>query len=165
MGREIRRVPANWVHPKSARTGRFEPLSQNYEGHLDDWLAESSQAVANIKTLMAGGEVEAYGEVFTNAGEYYDRHSQYNPDMPSPQDFMPEGDWYQLFEDTSEGTPVSDPFETADELKIHLTTKGDYQSSEVWSEKAVDNLLSYGFTPTAVFIMPAGELQPTQSKL
>ena len=158
MGREIRRVPANWVHPKSDRTGRFKPLSQNYKGRLDDWLTESASAVADIKTLTAGGQVEAYGEVFTDSGEYHDKQVRHCGSMPSPRDFMPEGDWYQLFEDTSEGTPLSDPFKTAGELKDYLTTKGDFQSSDPWGEDAVDSLLSYGFAPTAVFIMPAGEL-------
>lgn len=37
MGREIRKVPANWEHPKS--DGRYQPMFDLYYGDaIDEWI-------------------------------------------------------------------------------------------------------------------------------
>lgn len=85
MGREVRRVPANWEHPKEWRNGNhnFIPL------HGRDIL------------------------------EYYEPDDEDEP--PAEAELMPE--WseaekthLQMYEDFTEGTPISPVMETAEEL-------------------------------------------------
>lgn len=161
MGREIRRVPKDWVHPKIPRTNKYEPMLQNYAAHLDDYLSEMAHVASNLKKIMTGEPVYAFNETFTNAQDYYDEAVGRSFGMPKPQDFMPTGTCYQLYEDVSEGTPLSDVYETANELIEHLTTKGDFWDSTPWDMSAAVGLVDMGFVPTAVF-MKDRIFQPNQ---
>ena len=110
MSREVRRVPADWQHPKYDAeeirdrpylNGRFKPLLKNYARDAEDFL---------------GRAVE---EGLQAALEYYGR-------APDRDDYMPE--WPEaerthlmMYETTSEGTPISPAFETPEELARWLT--------------------------------------------
>jgi hypothetical protein len=90
MGREVRRVPADWQHPRD-QGGRFIPLREHFpyneeeiaEGLRDGWLRN---------------EPPHYGVSV----------------MPG----FPEGSatHYVMYENTSEGTPISPAFATPEEL-------------------------------------------------
>ncbi len=103
MGREVRRVPKDWQHPKE-NTGRglqFKPLNVGYEWAAKEWL-ESLAKVGLQETIDDLG----------------------NP--PSKEDYMPEwseaeADHIAMYEDTSEGTPISPAFKTPEELARWLT--------------------------------------------
>lgn len=94
MGREVRMVPANWQHPKD-KSGKYIPLfGHSFAREAANWDVESAK---------------------WNAGE--------RPDYPRPveSDYMP--DWpreqrthFQMYECTSEGTPISPVMETAEQL-------------------------------------------------
>lgn len=101
MGREIRHVPENWSHPKRDDIDEFIPLHQEeYLDALERWHEC----------------VEAYGfDLDEGCGE-----------APRPEDYMPEGPWVQLYEDVSEGTPLSPPFATEAELIDWLAENEDY---------------------------------------
>jgi hypothetical protein len=44
MGREVRRVPADWQHPKDERTGHFIPLFDgSFRQVLDEWNEENAK--------------------------------------------------------------------------------------------------------------------------
>jgi len=49
---------------------------------------------------------------------------------PTPETYRPyseeEATWFQLFQTVSEGSPVSPPFATLDELATYLAEKGDF---------------------------------------
>lgn len=81
MGREVRRVPADWEHPKDSR-GKFIPL---YPGYLHEKHKE-----ANEWKVVA---------------------TDYMPDWPEEKMTH-----YQMYEDTSEGTPISPVMETPESL-------------------------------------------------
>lgn len=96
MGREVRRVPADWQHPKDPMTGKFKPLlGGSYAADAAEFLA-----MANEKGLQ-----EAVDWMGCPDSE------NYMPDWPAEQRTH-----LMMYEDTSEGTPISPAFETPEEL-------------------------------------------------
>ncbi len=116
MGRELRMVPADWKHPKY--NGKYEPL---YDG-FSDVLAQLEAAIAE-KGL---------------------REALYHNHVPMEDNYMlvdvPDSDrtHFMMYEDTSEGTPISPAFETAEALAHWLADTGasafarDSASYEGW---------------------------------
>ncbi len=64
--------------------------------------------------------------------------------------------WYQFFEDTTEGTPCSPPFETKEELIDYLCTEsgeGSFYSDNnrpVFSREVAEKFVNDGYAPTFV---------------
>ncbi len=135
MGREVRRVPDDWVHPKfpddhyePRQRGRYVPL---YEG--GDYLVRATEWDDEWARWQAGS-VRQYGagEQKWRAKEGDELHLRYTDwagARPSPDDYMP--DWpaeqrthLMMYEDTSEGTPISPAFATPEELARWLADNG-----------------------------------------
>lgn len=117
MGREVRRVPADWQHPKHWTGGlrgpeeRYKPLfpGENYQGAVDEW----DDGLAKWKR----GEFPDYASAESRAGTY----ERWAGQRPHRDDYMPNWPIEQrthlmMYEDTSEGTPISPAFETPEEL-------------------------------------------------
>lgn len=114
MSREVRRVPANWQHPKydaeevAARgdylRGRYKPLRRGYEADASDFLA-----LANAKGLQEA--VDYFGQA--------PNREHYMPDWPDA-----ERTHLMMYETTSEGTPISPSFATPEELARWLADSG-----------------------------------------
>ena len=132
MGREVRRVPANWQHPTDECTGHHKPLLKGYEQDAKEFMEK-----ANAEGLQAA----------------IDWHGQ----APDKNDYMP--DWpenerthYMMYEDTSEGTPISPAFATPEELARWLADTGasafgdSTASYESWLRVARG-----GWAPSAVY--------------
>ena len=105
MGREVRRVPKDWRHPKN-ESGIYIPLfdGKDYEEAAADWLGR-----ANKDGLQA--VIDAY---------------RLPPDI---NDYMPawpeaERTHLMMYENVSEGTPISPAFETPEELARWLANTG-----------------------------------------
>lgn len=103
MGREVRKVPKDWQHPKRDN-GSHKPLM---DGYTDD--AKGFMEMANNKGLQEA--VDYYGQA------------------PDENDYMPcwsevERTHYMMYETTSEGTPISPAFETPEELARWLADTG-----------------------------------------
>lgn len=97
MGREVRRVPADWVHPKNEH-GKYAPL---YEGRRYTKAAAEFLSMVNKQGLQ---------EAIDYCGQ-----------APDKNDYMPswspeEATHYMMYEDTSKGTPISPAFATPEEL-------------------------------------------------
>ena len=117
MSREVRRVPSNWQHPKN-NNGRYRPILDGYKSALNDWKVgyakwERDELGDFDKKLKASGR------------EYWD----YAGNPPSRDEYMP--DWpeserthWQMYETTSEGTPISSPMSSPDELAQWLADTG-----------------------------------------
>lgn len=115
MGREVRKVPGNWEHPKDER-GRYKPLfpGERYESsrkEFEDKLADEGLQAA----------IDYCG----------------NP--PDVNDYMPnwpesERTHLMMYEDTTEGTPISPAFKTPEELARWLA---DNKASAFGSETAI----------------------------
>lgn len=102
MGREVRKVRKDWQHPKDER-GNYKPLLDGYAADLEKFMRLSQD-----KGLQE--DVEYMG-------------------CPDKENYMP--DWSEeetthlmMYETTSEGTPISPAFETAEELARWLTDNG-----------------------------------------
>jgi len=97
MGREVRKVPAHWDHPKDER-GRHKPL---YPGDRYEERRREFEEKLAAEGMQAA--IDWCG----------------NP--PNKEDYMP--DWpdsekthLMMYEDTTEGTPISPAFKTPEEL-------------------------------------------------
>lgn len=160
MGREVRMVPADWRHPRypddhhrEHLRGRYVPLyDSDYAERAAEWDEEWSQWQKGLCRSYGGDEkwepIEA---------EYrHLRYTDYAGPRPSPADYMP--DWpaeqrthYMMYEDTSEGTPISPAFPTPEELARWLVDNnasafGDQTASyEGWLRVAKG-----GFAPSMV---------------
>lgn len=140
MGREVRRVIPNWEHPKAEKynpfTGanetRYTPLyDQSCEDAWSDWLQEF--------TAWKEGEhdriISEYGEDDYPKDQPYASFCKWHGTPPDPEKYRPqwsedEATWWQVYETVSEGTPVSPPLATQDELIEYLVKHGDF-----WDQK------------------------------
>lgn len=120
MGREVRRVPADWRHPKDEHTRRYTPLfdGATYERRKNEWL-----------------------DMLAEKGLQETLDYQGNP--PNTDDYMPvwpeeQRTHLMMYEDTSEGTPISPAFKTPEELARWLADNdasafgGDTATYEQW---------------------------------
>ena len=122
MGREIRRVPAHWDHPMTW-DGKLQPmLDSSYIDAINDWIsAHNAWEDGTHPTLVAYPDYKAKFHHFAN----------YSGNPPSIEYYRPnwkpdEMTWFQVYETVSEGTPVTPPFETRDELVEYLVQNGDF---------------------------------------
>ena len=129
MGREIRMVPPNWDHPQrdpeydTYRHGGLQPMhDENYADAKRKW----------IDGLMQWEAGTYPGQATFASCEWWD----YSGDPPVAAYYRPwkdnEATWFQVWETVSEGTPVTPPFATKEELVDYLVTKGDF-----WQESAI----------------------------
>ena len=140
MGREVRKVPADWQHPRYAEwnapfaqaVGHFIPMhDSSYEQAATDFLEK-----ANAEGLQ-------------EAIDYYGKAPERDEYMPSwPEDTRTH---FMMYESTSEGTPISPAFATPEELAKWLSDTGasafagQSASYEAWLRIALG-----GFAPSAV---------------
>jgi len=112
MSREVRKVPADWQHPKyteeneprSGMLGRLKPL---LEGYAD--AAKEFMEIAVRDGLQAA--IEYYGPA--------PNKNDYMPDWPKVQRTH-----YQMYETCSEGTPISPVIASPEELAHWLADNG-----------------------------------------
>lgn len=134
MGREVRRVPADWQHPKDDH-GRFIPMhEQSFEAAFKEWTESELSEWLEGRAHWALGEVTDYHGGWEPIPEKYaaDKWEDYAgtaPTSPNPRDYMP--DWpeevrthFMMYETCSEGTPISPAFATPEELAHWLADTG-----------------------------------------
>lgn len=95
MGRELRQVPKDWEHPRDT-CDRYRPLMQGYGVALERFKVD-------IEKMGLGDALDYWG-----GGPQSDK---YMPDWT-----WDEAPYFMMYEDTSEGTPISPAFETIEEL-------------------------------------------------
>lgn len=149
MGREIRRVPANWQHPKQDRYGddRYQPM---YDERFDDAAKEWKNAFA----AWERGERPDYASEENKVLEYWEWE---NP-PPDRAYYRPYSDeeatWVQAYETVSEGTPVSPPFATPAELIDYLAANGDFWDQQrgdgPWDRAAAERFVTSGWAPSMI---------------
>lgn len=111
MGREVRRVNPEWKHPDNkplfgepflVAWTRWEIARRHWDrGEIEDWFGGGGWKPKNGAAL----ECESFCE--------------WDGDEPDPADYMPpesRGEWFQMYETCTEGTPISPPFATPEEL-------------------------------------------------
>jgi hypothetical protein len=114
MSREIRKVPANWQHPKVK--GRYVPM-------LNLTLSEAMDQVdwSELEDLDPDNEEDVH--LFIGA--------QPDPDNCRPDWPASERTHYQMYEITSEGTPISPVMATPEALASWLVE----HRKTLWSDR------------------------------
>jgi hypothetical protein len=117
MGREIRRVPLDWEHPKE--DGKYLALyDKTYEDAKAEWLAGlASWQNGTHPDLIDNPEFQKKYEYWEWSTGPPNRES-YRPEFTSD----PVG--YQIYETVSEGTPASPVFATEEEIIEYLVAQG-----------------------------------------
>lgn len=137
MGREVRRVPADWQHPKDANRQYIPLFGGSYSARAATWDLHAAK--------WAEGLMESFsvpGEWVSNAtySADYLTYEDWNGARPVPEEYMP--DWpdeqrthWQFYENTSEGTPLSPVFATAEELADWLATNYETRRYEAAKDR------------------------------
>jgi hypothetical protein len=118
MGREVRRVSKHWQHPRD-ENGKYIPLyGRCYEDDLKDWM--------DMKKAWDNGFMKKYGADEDGLEPRIDNYlnttfADYYGECPEKLNYMPswkeeERTHLMMYEDTTEGTPISPACETAEEL-------------------------------------------------
>ena len=113
MSTEVRKVPADWDHPKK-EDGSIQPMYDiDYETALAQWLE-------NHYLWLEGKH--RYQMADPNGTKDYKYYAEYVKDAPQVAFYRPkwtdeERTHYQLYETITEGTPVTPPFQTIDALE------------------------------------------------
>lgn len=151
MGREVRMVPPNWEHPtKENLTHRGiqkikQPMfDQNYKKASQDWRDGFTKWEAGGREAERADSGEDY--------EYWDWEGM----PPNKEYYRPwrdeEATWFQLWETVSEGTPVSPPFATREELAAYLAEHGDEWDQSRghggWGIKRAQAFVAAGWAPS-----------------
>jgi hypothetical protein len=114
-------------------------------------------ACANWKREFA--EWEKNGEIRQNHdGTFEDYEYWEYADTPDSETCRPifteEPTWWQVYETVSEGTPVSPPFATAEELIDYLVENGDFwdqrRGAHPPSREAVESFVKDGWAPSMI---------------
>lgn len=157
MGREVRKVPPNWEHPKSS-DGQYIPLyDRSYREAITEWIE-------NHQLWLEGKHPDQLDPKIANKYQFY---AQWSGNAPDVESYLPdikpeEKTWFQVYETVSEGTPVTPPFATEDELIYHLCNYGtDWDRRRYgaegakWSQEAAENFVKGSrWMPSGIFIIP-----------
>jgi hypothetical protein len=137
MGREIRMVPKDWEHPQDQDGEYISMLDETFDDAAKEWLANC--------IAWANGTHEDFA---TEGGE----HSYYwlwESDPPRPESYRPAftspADHFQIYQNVSEGTPVSPVFASREELADWLVGQGR-------SRAAADAFAKSGYAPSMLFV-------------
>ena len=161
MGREVRKVPADWQHPKDS-SGRYIPLfdGKDYARRLTSWDAGAAK--------WAEGLVEDYSGGWKPKPVDLVHYSDWDGKRPDSADYMPvwsDATHLMMYEDTSEGTPISPAFSTPEELARWLADNG----ASAFGDMTADyehwlNIARGGWAPSLV-ISSAGMQSGVQASI
>ena len=161
MGREVRMVPENWEHPKDGE--RYMPLlSGSFEKRLQEWETGNAKWAEGLRDDWEGGWKELDEE--EKAMSYED----WAGPKPAREDYMPtfadgEATHLMMYENTSEGTPISPAFATPEELAKWLADNeasasgGQTATYEAWLA-----ICKSGYAPSAMFSPQTGLVSGVQ---
>jgi len=144
MGRELRKVPANWEHPKKDN-GDYQPMFNKYYGDaLNEWINNNKRWEDGTHPDLK--DHPEYKEEYP----FYAMYDGNPPDVEYYQTrkYKPEElNYIQLYETTSEGTPCSPVFKISELEKLceyaaeNCTTFASFKATkEEWFK-----MLSNGF--------------------
>ena len=132
MGREIRRVPPDWEHPRytkddaerSALIGKYRSLhDEDFETASEEWLQNCLLWKEGKHPDQIGKDRASYKYYWQLAGNPPDplhyRERKWTPE---------EATHFQVYETVSEGTPLTPVFATKQALIDYLVSFGDFWS-------------------------------------
>ena len=132
MGRTLKRVPLDFDYP-------LEQLWEGYAPSIEK-LQSIEGIVKQVPEILTyqGNVCDECDKTFNNCSESARYCVWYNRDLRQQWCYEPpSGEGYQLWETTTEGSPVSPVFKTIDELsewcEEHATTFADFKATkEEW---------------------------------
>jgi len=204
MSREIRRVPANWQHPKGIykridsgcyvfkeeyrpmNQGTHEDAIKSFEENVKEWMDGWrlwSQGLyldyGSKKKVPIAKKLKEWEQDLIEERKKYKYTDDYRaaemmkyrtgicswedvngdlPRYPNPDDYMPEGDWWQVFEEVSEGTPITPPFATAEELIDWMASNKDFWGHQ-WSRDGAEQLVKDGSAFSLIAVNEGGKVK------
>lgn len=154
MGREIRRVPPWWQHPVDAKGNYIPLLDRSYGEAVRDYEY-------GLKLWEAGRHPSQYRFPDDTSGLSFTEWCGWEGEPPDPRIYRQES-WtedeattVQLYENVSEGTPVSPVFATLDVL-------GGWMMEHGYSQSEVEKILSAGRLPSGTIYFPDVPDEPEQ---
>lgn len=153
MGREVRRVPPDWQHPKDPHTGHYVPLHDGAD------LMRRTAAWDEAEEQWARGLRRSYtGEGWEPIDPKYQHlpFAEYDGARPDPANYMPvwapeQATHLMMYEDTSEGTPISPAFATPEELARWLADNNASAFADLTASYAAWlRMIQAGWAPSAV---------------
>ena len=152
MGREVRRVPGDWEHPRYTkddspyrdRIGEHRPLyDDDYESVSEKWMADFNLWRAGEHPSQPCGYCKYFWEYDSPPDEESYRSRKWTED---------EATHFQAYETVSEGTPVSPAFASKKELVDYLVANGDFwdqrRGTGGWSRKAAEQFVENESAPS-----------------
>lgn len=172
MGREIRMVPPSWDHPQ--RDPHKNPYGHKgyqpmYDEHLDEKMQEW---LTDFDRIRSGNLSDLERECYPRGLADWLNDEGVPPD---PAYYRPwrdgEATWFQVWETVSEGTPVTPPFATKEELVEYLVAHGDFWQQDRWArgdkfmqpeppgysrEAAAKFVMGSGWAPSMIIVQGPG---------
>lgn len=156
MGREIRKVPAGWEHPRHddnntlswlhLRIGQYHPMRDTaFAVAMREWIEEWE--------AWERGERPDYfdPESYHDGIEFW----RYHGGPPDPEYYRPE--WadedrthVQFYETVSEGTPLSPPMPSLEALAEWLTLNKDFWDHGPMTPEQAEAFCKTGWAPSGV---------------
>lgn len=136
MGREIRRVPPNWEHPKQkcSHHRQCNPDGMCYISmHDQDYKTAAKEWIDGLMRWERGEHEDGPDKHCKYYWEYFGNPPDEETCRP---EFTEEPTWFQVYETVSEGTPVTPPFPTKEALAEYLSKHGDFWHQRTVRERA-----------------------------
>ena len=147
MGREIRKVTPDWHHPKDYK-GHHKPLyDRNFEVWAKMWMDDLQEWIEEYPSGFQKTESGNWAFWEWRDGPSPER------DMCRPSWTVEEATAYQIYENVTEGTPVSPVFETEDAMRAWLLSEWEL------SEQAADHFIKAKYSPSMI-MSSAGITKP-----
>ncbi len=136
MGREVRKVPPDWQHPKDKKGNYIPCYDQDYTSACKKWYEGVMDFVPN---------------------EDYKWYHEYAGDPPDEERYRSrkwiktEATHFQLYENVSEGTPVTPIFSTKEELINYLVKNGTYwDMGRGWNRESAERTVKDEYCPSMI---------------
>lgn len=155
MGREIRRVPENWQHPKMDSSDYQPMFDKNYDDAMLDWITQAVFWEAGQHLTQLSGKYDPLPKHYWEWDSLPGDEECYRT---GDQVFSPEeATHYQMYETVTEGTPVSPVFASLDELEVWLVQDYGY------SEAGAKAFCKMGYIPSGIGIPGQGFLTGSEA--
>ena len=151
MGREIRRVPSDWEHPRYTKenANRTQDIGSYMAIHDQDYQSACEEWYQKAASFQPIGESQWYHEYEGNPPSW----DSYRERRWTPE----EATHYQVYETVTEGTPLTPVFGSKEELIEYLVKHGTFWDQKDgrggWGRKAAEQFVGSGYAPSLVVRM------------
>ena len=143
---------------------RSDPSQPNPPGSMDEAVNRAlDQAEEHHHSSRPGEGPDMSRELRKVPAHHQHPRKSNNFYIPTPREEQAQGDWFQVYETVTQGTPVTPPFQTLEELEEHLVKNGDTLTQRGGypppPRKSIRKFLAAGYADKTR-ITPDGTLDP-----